>query len=86
LPARLCDLAQQLACKVEEAPTDNQGGYRGGNGTRGSYPAAAAAGLFTRVEIRDAFTAKEPRAPGAFADGLARLMREAAPAGKADLT
>jgi len=100
LSARIREPAEHLARKVEKAPAENQGGYRGGNGTRGGCPAAAPAGLFARgdqvadaegaqqtaVEIRDAFTAKEPRAPGAFADGLARLMREAALAGKADLT
>jgi hypothetical protein len=100
LAAYFRETAEQLAGKVEEAPTENKRKYRGGNRTPRGYPAAAHAGLLARgdqiadaegaqqapVEIRDAFAAKEPRASGASADGLARLMREAALAGKADLT
>jgi len=92
--------SEKLAGKVEEAPAEDQGGYRGSNGTHGGYETAAAAGLLARgdqvadaegaqqtaVEIRDAFAAKEPRASGTLADGLAPLMREAALAGDTDLT
>jgi hypothetical protein len=91
--------AEQLARKVEEAPAEDQRGYGCSNRTCGGCPAAPPAGLLARgklvadakgaqetpVEIRDTFAAKKTRAPGAFADGLARLMRETAPAGEADL-
>jgi len=80
--------SEKLAGKVEEAPAENQGGYRGGEGTDSGYPAAAPAGLLARgdqvadaegaqqaaVEIRYAFAAEEARASGALADGLARVM------------
>jgi hypothetical protein len=92
--------SEQLAGKVEEAPAEKQGGYRGSNGTHRGYETAPPARLFARgdqiadaegaqqtpVEIRDAFAAKKPRASGAFAHSLARLMREAALAGDTDLT
>jgi hypothetical protein len=100
LAARFRKPTEQLAGKVEEAPAENQRGNGGSNGTHRGYPAATPAGLLARgnqiayaegaqqtpVEIRDALTAKEPRASGAFADRLARLMREATLAGKADLS